>query len=83
VVSGAVLEGSGEVLVGSCEFWWVLVGFLCVLLSYGGFRWGSCEFWCSSGWFWWDACGFWWVLVQFWRVLMRFVWVLVSSSGSW
>ena len=43
--SGAVPVCSGEVLVGSGEFWWVLVG--------------SGEFWCSSGVFWWGSCGFW------------------------
>ena len=60
MVSGAVMEGSGEVRVGSCEFWWVLVGFLWVLVGSGGVLVGSCEFW--------------WVLVQFWWVLGSGFW---------
>ena len=50
--SEAVLEGFGRVLVGSCEFWWVLVGSVGVLVGSGGS-------WCSSGEFWWgSSCGF-------------------------
>jgi hypothetical protein len=46
---GAVLVGFGGDLVGSCEFWWVLAGFLWVLMDSG-------ELCCSSGWFWWGSC---------------------------
>ena len=43
--SEAVLEGSGRVLVGSCEFWWVLVGSVGVLVGSGGLWWVLVQFW--------------------------------------
>ena len=43
--SGTILVCSGGVLVGSGDFWWILVGLLWVLLSSGRFLVGSGEFW--------------------------------------
>ena len=74
--SGAVWACCGGVLVGSGEFWWVLVRSVAVLVCSG-------VFWRVSGEFYWDIVGSGAVLVQLWCVLVGFLWVLVNSTGFW
>ena len=71
-----VLVCSGGVLVGSGEFWWVLVSSVAVLVCSG-------VFWRGSGEFYWDILGSGAVLVQLWCVFLGFLWVLVNSKGFW
>ena len=74
--SGAVWACCGGVLVGSGEFWWVLVSSVAILVCFG-------VFWRGSGEFYWDIVGSCAVLVQLWYVLVGFLWVLVNSrKGS-